>query len=136
MEKRAKIFISHSHADSDIARAVADALEKEHLTVFSDAAIPAGANWSEEVERQLEASDVFLLLLSPEALASEWLLFEMGYIVAKEKEEHVKVLPIVVRDLKRQLIPLPLAGKQQLNAKGMPTNKLVEKIIELVSMQG
>ncbi len=78
-----QVFISWSGLAS---KSVATALRECILTVFGDRVHPwlsaddisAGVRWTPEVERQLARSAAGILCVTPENLASPWVLFEAG----------------------------------------------------------
>lgn len=81
---RPLIFISHSSKDSDYALI----LEEYILSTFEDVetfvssntnAIPSGEDWVQKVLSQLDRSDLLIIVLSNNALESNWVFFESGY---------------------------------------------------------
>ncbi len=78
------IFISHSSKDSDYALI----LEEYILSTFEDVetfvssnpnAIPSGEDWVQKVLSQLDRSELLIIVLSNNALESNWVFFELGY---------------------------------------------------------
>ena len=68
-----KVFVSHSHADSELAARVSKALRNEGLDVWDpDLNLLPGDNWAAEVARALEESDAMVVLLTPDAINSPW----------------------------------------------------------------
>jgi hypothetical protein len=101
-----RIFISHSKRDRWVAKRISEDLIERGLETFLDEKdIETGASIKEAIQGHLEDCDEALLLLSPMALKSEWVLIEIGGARALRKRLvpilfHVGAndLPDVLRD--------------------------------------
>lgn len=101
-----RIFISHSKQDRWVANRISEDLIQRGLETFLDEKdIETGGSISQEIQQNLESCDEALLLLSPMALRSEWVLIEIGGARALRKRlvpilHHVGAndLPDVLRD--------------------------------------
>lgn len=78
------IFISHSSKDKHYALI----LEEYILSTFEDVetfvssnpeAIPSAENWEQKVLLKLDRTDLLIIVLSHNALESNWVMFELGY---------------------------------------------------------
>jgi hypothetical protein len=97
-----QIFLSYSQKDSHTASQLVDALEKRGLRVWYDKGkLRIGDSFLRGIEKALEQSDYFILLLSPEYLKSQWTNFEMG--VALTRKNHI--FPIFTQKLDPKLLP-------------------------------
>ena len=71
-----RVFLSYSHRDEqmlDRLRTHLAPLRREgHIEAWYDREIHAGGELDEEVSEQLESSQLFLLLVSPDFLASNY----------------------------------------------------------------
>jgi hypothetical protein len=92
-----KVFISWS---GDRSRAVADVLRRWFPSVlqavrpyFSPDDVAKGSRWSSEIAKELEASRVGLLVITPENQEAPWLLFEAGALA--KNLDRSKVCPIL-----------------------------------------
>ena len=119
---RMKAFISYSHKD-DMA------LERLHthmavlrregkIEAWFDREILAGGDLDAEIDEQLESCGLFLLLVSPDFLASDYCVGrEMGRALERHHAGEAQVVPIIVQpcDWKstrlRKLKALPQDGK-------------------------
>jgi hypothetical protein len=77
------VFISHSSRDRWIARQMAAIIERkaQHhgVRVFLDEKdLEAGAIIPEEIRRQLESCEDFLVLLTSQSISRQWVLLELG----------------------------------------------------------
>lgn len=98
-----KVFVSHSHADSELAARVSKALRNEGLEVWdSDLDLLPGDNWAAEVARALEESDAMVVLMTEDALNSPWVRREMEYALGAKRYSN-RLIPVAVGD--RESIP-------------------------------
>lgn len=88
-----KVFISHSSLDQYIARTISADLERRGVETFLDAKdIQTGDSLDDSIDGQLEDCDELLMLLSPAALKSHWVLLEVGGAKALKK----RLIPILI----------------------------------------
>ncbi len=117
-----KAFISYSHRDSG-------ALERLHVHLASlkregrieawyDRDILAGGELDAEIEEQLESCELFLLLVSPDFLASDYCIeTEMNRALERHDARDARVVPIIIEPCDwaasrlRALKALPKDGK-------------------------
>jgi uncharacterized Ntn-hydrolase superfamily protein len=87
------VFISYARSDSDEAERLVKALEGGSVTGWLDRAdIAAGDSVSSAVRDALKKSSAFVVLLSPQALQSQWVQFEIGAAEALGKT----IVPVIV----------------------------------------
>ena len=92
-----KIFISYSHEDAQYHDELVVQLNALELSVWSDREIPAGG-WHEEIERELEAADIILLLVSAPFLSSSFIKSdEIPKALERHDKQEAVVIPILVR---------------------------------------
>jgi hypothetical protein len=73
------LFISYSRRDNEEVTRIAQELKDAGHTVWLDAsAIQGGARWQGEIVRGIADADVFVLMLSPDAVKSENVEREVG----------------------------------------------------------
>lgn len=89
-----KIFISYSRKDKVFAKRLVQALERNGAKVWFDtASIKPGENWSDEVQRGLDACDEMILILSPDAMKSPNVSDEWEYYKAQNK----RIIPVYLK---------------------------------------
>ena len=88
-------------------------IETRHLEVWQDGAILPGEEWEKAIEKQLEAAEIFLVLLSIHSLTSEFIRKKE---LVKALEKKSRIVPILVRNCFWQNDPV-FAGLQ-----GLPKN--------------
>ena len=96
-----KAFISYSHADTamlDLLHKHLAQLQREHIvTTWNDQAIKAGANLDNTISTALNSSNLFLALLSPDYIASNY-CYEKEFATALEMEKkgEITIIPVIV----------------------------------------
>ncbi|MAG37480.1 MAG: hypothetical protein CL878_14690 [Dehalococcoidia bacterium] len=118
----ARLFYSYSHKDEELR----DELET-HLKLLErrgviepwhDRRIGAGEEWRDQIDEDLEAADIILLLVSADFMASDY-CYELETKRAVERHDagEARVIPVIVRDVARHGAPfsklqaLPTDGK-------------------------
>ena len=117
-----QIFISYSHADSDFAAKLAAALEQMKFDVWLDRTdIQTGARWDDEIVKGLNASEIFLVLLSNKSTASQNVKDEIGY--AMDHNKHI--LPILLETCE---VPFRLRRVQYVDFTTMKFEEGLQKV--------
>lgn len=101
--KRLTVFISYSRSDEPDARRIHDALIREDYSVWWDAQVAPGSNWMQEITGAIDAAveqGFVLVLLSPDAVRSQWSLYEIEYALEKSARapNGANIVPIMLRD--------------------------------------
>jgi hypothetical protein len=97
-----KGFLSYAHADGAFFKDLAPhlkALKRAFtLNVWTDHEILAGTRWEMEIANAIAAADVFVLLISPGFIASDY-VWEKELPAIRERRDQggALVLPVVVR---------------------------------------
>ncbi|MEL6222624.1 MAG: toll/interleukin-1 receptor domain-containing protein [Cyanobacteria bacterium J06627_8] len=89
-----KVFISHAFTDTELAKRVAQALRKAGFHVWDDTQVLPGENWAEELSRALEESDAMVVLLTPNAVSSSNISYEVGYALGRQ-EYKGRLIPVI-----------------------------------------
>ena len=120
--KQEMIFISYSRVNSDFAVRLAKDLDLAGINAWIDQSdIPTGARWDDTLQRAIDDSSVFLVLLSPESTRSQNVKDEIGYAIDIGK----RILPILVRPC---TIPLRLRRFQYVDFTNNPYEKSLGEI--------
>lgn len=93
------VFISYARSTARHARAAAEALRAQGVSVWLDDDLPAHRVFGQEIEAQLAAAKVALVIWSDEAARSHWVLSE-----ANRAREEQKLVQIRVDDAR---LPMP-----------------------------
>jgi formylglycine-generating enzyme required for sulfatase activity len=95
-----RIFVSHSTQDNEWCRPLVAALTAAHLDVWYDErGLSGGAEWVQTLQREVQARDVLLLVLTPEAWSSQWVQEEIQLAIATRRT----ILPVLHK-------PTPVEG--------------------------
>ena len=93
-----KVFISHAYTDDPFVRKVAAGLEKVGLEVWdATREILPGDNWADKVARALEESEAMVVLLTPDALRSNWVSWEIQYALGEQRYRN-RLISVIVGD--------------------------------------
>ena len=71
------IFISYSHKDTNYAQGLAGHLKNMGFDIWIDERLDYGSQWPLEIQKQLDACDAFLLIMTPRSFASDWVQSEL-----------------------------------------------------------
>ncbi len=98
-----KIFVSYSHRDEDTLerlKAHLSPLRRDgRIETWYDREIRAGGDIDEEISEQLETCNVYILLISPDFLNSDYCMdTEMTRAMERHEEGTARVIPIIVED--------------------------------------
>lgn len=99
-EQQCRTFLSYSRTDEVFALELAENLRSAGFNIWVDQLdIPAGTRWDLEVEKALDGSEIFMVLLTPESIASHNVRDEIGYAIDTGKH----ILPILYKNAKLPL---------------------------------
>jgi hypothetical protein len=122
------VFISYSSVDRDEAFAIRRLLEEHGCSVWLDYFdIKPAESVESELRGNLERADVACLLLSPTAVASRWVGFEIERALAEAGR--VRLVPILLRPCK---IPDPLSNRVAIDA----TAGIAQRAVALQIVRG
>ncbi|RUS47454.1 toll/interleukin-1 receptor domain-containing protein [Cohnella sp. AR92] len=93
----AKVFISYTQYDIELARLIKDSLENlGNRVYFSNDEMVLGTNIADEIINQIKDSDFVLPILTESSINSEWVIYEMSTAIGYYQERaKPKVIPIV-----------------------------------------
>ncbi len=94
----ARVFLSYAREDVETARKLAGILAGAGQTVWWDRHVHGGANFSNEIERELKEADVVMVLWSPASIASAWVQDE-----AAEGRDSGRLVPATLDSAKPPL---------------------------------
>jgi hypothetical protein len=96
------VFLSYAYEDSKIAHELETLLRTRHVSCFlAEKSIQPGALWSDEVRYALTHSRRVLLLLTPHALKSHWIMCERRLDLDQTSRE---IAARLIREQPRDLV--------------------------------
>lgn len=102
MQKRdPAVFLSYARADSAVVQRVADGLSAAGVRVWLDkVSLKAGANWMQEIERELSTADFVVFFISPKSVESGWPKQELQVALHRQVsgEGGAVILPVILED--------------------------------------
>lgn len=117
-----KIFISHSLKDEIVIREIKDALLKEGFEPYiATEKKQPGGHLSRKVKRDIDSSDVFLAVLTQNAVSSAWVNQELGYAEGK-----VHIIPLIQKGIEP---PAFLQGREYLELDVSQLDKTINECI-------
>ena len=121
-----EIFFSYAHEDEHLMEAV-----RRQLVVFDrqgiirkwhDRLIAPGGDWHAQIDSRLQHSDIVLLFISADFLASDYCYeAEMGEAMRRHESGLTRVLPIVVRPCPWEVTPISRLQVLPTDAKPLTT---------------
>ncbi|HKR00947.1 MAG TPA: TIR domain-containing protein [Pyrinomonadaceae bacterium] len=102
--KPLKLFFSYAHEDesfrSELQVHLSGLKKRGIISDWYDGGITAGTEWSKEISRNLEASEIILLLISPDFINSEYCYdYEMKRALEKHEAGEARVIPVLIRNV-------------------------------------
>jgi hypothetical protein len=108
----AQVFLLYSRKDKDFVRRLNDALIAQKREAWIDwKDIPLTAEWQQEILTNIESSENFVFVISPEAAASPNCRREIDHAVANNK----RMIPIFRRPTPDDAIPEALGKFQRID---------------------
>ncbi len=95
-------FISYSHKDKEVHNQLkihlTNLIRNKELISWSDVEIPPGHVIEEKIKEKLSSAELFLLLVSPDFLASSYCIeVELKRAIERHKSGDAIIIPIIIR---------------------------------------
>jgi hypothetical protein len=95
MGKQHLTFISYSRTNKDFALELAKELKAAGFLIWFDQLdIPTGSRWDDEIQKALEQCEIFMVILTPNSIASNNVKDEIGYAIDSNK----RILPVLLEN--------------------------------------
>lgn len=125
-----KVFYSYAHQDKklrdELAKHLSGLQRQGIITGWHDGEIGAGSEWDVQLKKHLNLSDIILLLVSPDFIASDYCYCrEMKQALERHQRGEAYVIPILLRSTAIQ--GLPFALLQFLPRDGKPIARQRDK---------
>ena len=104
-----QVFISHAHEDDGFAHRLAADLRRRGWGVWiAPDSIAPGETWVDAINRGLEASSYYVLVLTPAASASPWVNTETNVAISLEHQRIMRFIPLDVAPAGRRRCGRPI----------------------------
>jgi Flp pilus assembly protein TadD len=124
-----RIFVSHSHEDDAFCRALVDGLRRAGADVWYDEHNLGSGQLLDTIEAELRDRPVFVLVLSPAALASPWVRDETKWAFTRLRREPNRILlPVLASTVEEGDIWLFLQDFKRVEAPGITPFPLAEAV--------
>jgi pSer/pThr/pTyr-binding forkhead associated (FHA) protein len=87
------VFISYSHKDMTFVQGLGRDLRRDPISVWFDDRLRAGKDWRAQLENAVQTFDAFVLVLSPESVASPYVRWEIDWAKGAGKA----IIPLMYR---------------------------------------
>lgn len=127
------IFISHAHADEDLARAIVEVVKKAfeisddtiRCTSVPGYKLPAGVHTANQLRSEIEKTEFVLGVLTPRSIESKYVLLELGAAWGLGK----RTFPLAARGVKASDISGPLGELHWIDLGASPEcHQLIDNI--------
>lgn len=122
------VFISYSRDDVAYVTKLATHLRKIEVAVWVDDAIRSGERFAEVIETQILNCAVFVPVLTPAAVASEWVRIEISYAYTNDKP----ILPLLLVPCVLPILVHHLDYEDVTTGK-LPSSRFIESLCSRVS---
>ena len=120
MRRRAKslpkeVFISHAHRDRAFVKRLVQVLQAHQIKYWYSPKHIAGAQeWHDEIGKALVRCDWFMLVLSPQAVKSKWVVHE--YFYAFDTDRYTgRIVPVLYKPCRWERLSWTLRRFQWVN---------------------
>ncbi len=138
-----KVFISYAHEDDkwriELEKHLSNLQNQGLISNWSDRQISAGAEWEAEINRNLEAAQIILLLISSAFMASDFCYSkELERAIERHNAGEARVIPIIVRYVDwdgapfEKLQAVPTDGKPIVSSKWDSTDQAFVNVIRYI----
>lgn len=127
-----RVFIAYSSQDMRLLAKLQDELGKRisHTIFVAKWDVPYGESWRKQIQSALDSADFFIPLLSRNFLQSEEAMRELQYAIKLADEKRLRVIPVLIEDLKSEEIPYHVSDKQYIPYK--PFDARIDDLVRVL----
>jgi membrane peptidoglycan carboxypeptidase len=118
-----KLFISYAHTDRWQVNQLVELLRQGKHDPWFDKELTSGFEWQQQLGDAIKQSDVFVYILSPESVGSEWCQWEFARAVEMNKP----ILPVLIQS--KTQFPEAIAKLQYVDFSEGPTPEAVAQLM-------
>jgi hypothetical protein len=121
-----RVFLSYARSDRDLVQKIGQELSEAGLEVWDpDQNILPGANSMAELKSALDSASAFVLFISPDAMASRSVSYEIEYALGA-KHLRGRLIPVTIRPTKDAPWILDSLKSVQYQGPGKTGRQIVE----------
>lgn len=110
-----EVFLSHSSADREFTAKLADVLRRHGVPVwYSETDIQGAQQWHDEIGTALQRCDWFVVVLTPDAVASMWVKRELLFSLQQDRFDG-RIAPVLSESCNHDELSWTLASLQMVN---------------------
>ncbi|HST87400.1 MAG TPA: TIR domain-containing protein [Ktedonobacterales bacterium] len=128
-----RVFVSHSHADNDYCRAFVNGLRTLGLDVWYDEHNLGWGQLRQTIDRELQRCRHFVAILSPAAVASDWVNMEIDAALALLRKQRLDSFLLIVARVCD--IPVTLEGFKRIeapNGRAVGVEEAVRRTVHVI----
>ncbi len=128
--KNKRVLLSYSQKDKEFAQFLVDQLRQANLKIdLQDWSLDASDSFTNRINNYAFASDIVLILLSPNSVNSSWLKDELNELMLSELNNRaITILPVLIKDC---TIPKELTNKKYLDLRTNVKSRVIKLINQL-----
>lgn len=128
-----KIFLSYDSRDTEIAQHLASRLTEANFDVWwAEEEVLPGDNWALKVGQALEHADAMVVLISPAALHSSTVRWEIRFALGSPSYSD-RLIPVLVKTTPPERIPWILRKLRPIRFNPQDPSKAIQQIVERLS---
>lgn len=121
-----EIFLSHSSNDRVIADSISETIKRHGIPVwYSPLNIMTSQQWHDEIGRALRRCDWFMVLVSDDSIASEWVKRELMYALSHNQYSD-SIMPVIIGDCDYEDLSWTLCSFQVIDYTNNPEHAFRE----------
>jgi hypothetical protein len=128
----ATIYVSYHHGDRQLAQEIVARLrEQGHAVAIDVDDLRPGEDWRATLNKALEQSEVMVVLITEQALSSQFIFSEIGFARALAVSgKGIRIIPVI---LDKMPVPQVIADLSSIIETDKDLNKIVSKISSAVA---
>lgn len=104
--KKMKVFLSHAHEDKPFVERLRKDLENKGITTwYDDKDLDIGDILTQVISEGIKQSWCFLIVVSPAAIKSGWVEYELNEAYHDHVTQKKRILPVLIGNIKEDQIP-------------------------------
>lgn len=131
------VFISYSRKNAEIMSRVDRVLRMKGIPTWTDRElIPGTSQWKAAIESAIEGAGAVVVLMSPDAKASEWIDRELEYA----RMRSIPIIPILIEGDPVSAVPFELVSSQRLDMSSEDkftagTDQLIKTVLDMMGLK-